>query len=233
MGTNSGGLNTKKESLFSLVNQFSPSIITIQETKFNFYGTIKIPGYEIFENLRKEKQGGGLLTAVDLDLNPVLITSNEDVDLLVIQFEIENNKIRSINGYGPQEDDEDFKINLFWQSIETEIICAKEENCLVIIQLDANAKVGNGVIENDPHPISKNGKIMLEMVKRQGFVIANGTTKCRGKITRERVMNEKTERSIIDYYILCERMAGFLEDMHIDDEREFVLKHNVKKRKTT
>ena len=92
--------------------------------------------------------GGGLLSAVHLDLNPALITSSEDIDLLVVQLEIENAKIRLINGYGPQEDDDEIKINLFWQSIETEIMCAKEENCLVIIQLDANAKVGKDDIEN-------------------------------------------------------------------------------------
>ena len=46
-------------------------------------------------------------------------------------------------------------------------------------------------------------------------------------------MHEKTEQSTIDYYyyILCERMDNYLESMHIDDEREFMLKHTVKKRK--
>ena len=43
-----------------------------------FPGTIKIEGYQIFENLR-EGLGGGLLTAIDISLNPVL-TGNEDFE---------------------------------------------------------------------------------------------------------------------------------------------------------
>ena len=87
VGTNAGGLNLKRESLFSLINQLRPSIITIQETKFMFYGSLKIPGYEIFENLRKDNMGGGLLTAALVDLNPVVITDNEGIDNLVIQVD--------------------------------------------------------------------------------------------------------------------------------------------------
>ena len=49
IGTNSAGLNSKRESLFHLVNTLNPSVITIQETKFNHYRTLKIPDYEIFE----------------------------------------------------------------------------------------------------------------------------------------------------------------------------------------
>ena len=49
LGTNSAGLNSKKESLFSLVNRFTPSVITIQETKLSKIGSFQIPGYQIFE----------------------------------------------------------------------------------------------------------------------------------------------------------------------------------------
>ena len=57
VGTNAAGLNSKKESLFSLVNTLKPSILTIQETKCLFYGSIKIPGYEVIEHLRKDRLG--------------------------------------------------------------------------------------------------------------------------------------------------------------------------------
>ena len=111
IGTNSDGLNTKRESLFYLVNKLWPSIITIQETKFTHYGTLKIPGYEVFENLRVDKKDVGLLTAILSDLNPAIIDSDIDVELLIVQINIGNLKIRVFNGYGPQEDDNINKMN--------------------------------------------------------------------------------------------------------------------------
>ena len=99
--------------------------------------------------MRGEKEGGGLLTAVLFDLDPVIITAEDNIEVLVVQFNMEGHKVRIINGYGPQEDDDSHKINEFWQFIELEIISAKQEGCLVVIQMDANAKIGNECINND------------------------------------------------------------------------------------
>ena len=68
IGSNSAGLNPKRGSLFNLINNLKPSIITIQETKLMHYRTIKIPGYEVFEHLREDRNGDGLLTAALLEL---------------------------------------------------------------------------------------------------------------------------------------------------------------------
>ena len=76
VGTNSAGLNTKRESFFHLVNTVKPSLITLQETKVSARGTIKLPGYQCFEHIRANKGGGGLLTAALHDLNPTLITEH-------------------------------------------------------------------------------------------------------------------------------------------------------------
>ena len=168
IGTNSAGLNPKKESLFQLINKIKPSVLTIQETKFMQYRMLKLEGYEIFENIRTETTGGGLLTAVDLDLNPFLISKHGDVEIMVVQFEIIEIKLRIINGYGPQEDDDASRIKLFWHTIETEVEFAMEEGCLIIFQCDANAKVGYSVVKGDPNPMSSNGKILLDLINRKG-----------------------------------------------------------------
>ena len=51
--------------------------MTLQETKVKNKGSIKVKGYQIFEKTRNGKGGGGvgLLTAVDEDLDPVLVSS--------------------------------------------------------------------------------------------------------------------------------------------------------------
>ena len=228
IGTNSAGLNSKRESLFHLVNTLNPSVITIQETKFNHYRTLKIPDYEIFEQLRGDKMGGGLFTAILVKLNPHLISTSCDVELLVVQFQIGNLHIRIINGYGPQEDDSVEKINFFWKTLESEINCAKEEGCSVIVQMDANAKIGSELLVGDPNPTSNNGRKLIDLVNRMGLHIGNVNTKCVGTITRERQTNNKVEKSVLDYYIFCDTLINFLEEMIIDENRKWVLKNTSK-----
>ena len=76
-GNNCDGIKNKVESLKVNVTSFSPSIVTLQETKLKSKNSFKIPGYQFFERLRCQKDGGGLLTAIDENLDPVLVFSNE------------------------------------------------------------------------------------------------------------------------------------------------------------
>ena len=87
IGTNADGLKLKKESFFQIINNIKPSVITVQETKFSTKGTIKIPGYQVFETVRANQHGGGLLTAAHNDINPVIITDGrENNDILTASF---------------------------------------------------------------------------------------------------------------------------------------------------
>jgi exonuclease III len=111
------------------MNKYRPSAITLQETKLSKPGMIKLPGYQVFEQNRKNRRGGGLLTAVDEDTNPVLIsTSKEDNEILTIQADLGQEKLRIINAYGPQEDDGNQKVLGFWQDIEAEIMNAENND---------------------------------------------------------------------------------------------------------
>ena len=174
LGTNAAGLNSKRESLYSVINLMSPSVMTVQETKFSKPGMLKIPGYQVFEKVRKMKKGGGLLTAADEDLNPVLIsTGEEDNEIITIEVNINEHRIRIINGYGPQEDEDSQRVLSFWQEIESEVMKAKDDDCL--IQMDANAKVGKEIIKDDPNQATNNGKLMLDIIERQKLKIAKGS----------------------------------------------------------
>ena len=138
-----------------------------------------------------------------------------------------------INAYGPQEDESQQKIFSFWTEVENEVIKARDNGCLILIQTDANAKVGKAEIKNDPHETSNNGKILLEMVRRQNLTIGNSLDKCKGLITRERKTVEKTEKSVIDFIILCEDLKEYLEEIVIDDERVHALTKYGKNGKIT
>ena len=226
LGTNCNGITNKQDSLRSAIMTFKPSIVNLQETKVRKYGSLKLKGYQIFEKIRKDGNGGGLLTAADENLNPVLISTGreEDSEILTIQVKAGGYDIRIINGYGPQEAECDKEnVYKFWQEIEDEILKAKDDNCLILIQLDANAKIGREKIKEDPNNESPNGRIFLDIVDRQNLTIANTLELCKGVITRERVTLNKVEKSVIDYIVVCEEMKKYLEEMIIDDDRFHVL----------
>ena len=155
LGSNSAGLRAKRESLEAIIGILKqPSCITIQETKLPKKANFKLANYQVFQKNRNSS-GGGLLTAVDPNLNPMLITSkNEEAEILTVQLELNDKKLRVINGYGPQEDDTQQNRLNFWLGLEEEIISAKSESCMVIIQMDANAKVGRNIISQDPNNVT-------------------------------------------------------------------------------
>ena len=125
---------------------------------------------------------------------------NEDIEILVVQCNIGKMNIRIINGYGPQEDDPIIKKLTFWQTLEQEINAAKNANCMTLIQMDGNAKLGKNIIKQDPHNISENGKLMKDLIESESLVLLNSSQLCMGAMTRQRVTKNKEEKSIIDFF---------------------------------
>ena len=217
LGSNANGLKAKFESLLNIINIFDrPSCITIQETKLRNSGSYKIPGYQVFQ-LNRHGFGGGLLTAVHDDLAPVLVTVDEEVELLVVQVKIGNKKIRIFNGYGPQENNPDESLN-FWSALEKEIILSKQENCCILIQMDANAK-----LESTLHKMSENGRLLLNLVQQQNLFIFNELPICKGMVTRHRITKNGEEKATLDYIVGCDELSTFVENVLIDEDRLFTL----------
>ena len=224
-GTNANGIISKIDSLKHNINIFNPSIITLQETKVKRKGLVKLPGYQVFELPRVEGSRLGLLTAINDQLSPVVITADEDskVEVLTVQLRAGNSDLRVINAYGPQEDACNDDILIFWQVLEEEILSAKANNCLVIVQLDANAKVGGQLILGDPHSTSDNGKLLIDLTTRQNLTICNSLNHCQGVITRERETIAGSEKSVLDYVLVCDRLKDSVDRMFIDENRMFTL----------
>ena len=192
----------------------------LQETKLNSRGNFKFKDYQIFESPSSGLEGG-LLTAIDPDIAAVVIT--EESDLLIIQIEVVDQKIRIFNCYGPQEYDSKEKVNLFWIELERAVIDAKDNGCMCLIEMDANAKLGSHVIKDDPHVQSENGVVMIEMLRRQNLFVLNADDKCSGTITRHRKTIHGEENSVIDYIVVCDKLNSLLAKMIVDDERQYVL----------
>ena len=88
VGNNVAGAASKWASIRRLVRVKSPAIVSLQETKFQVSGKHKLEGYIVYEHLRKQKTaGGGILLAVNKDLNPALASEGgDDVEALTVDI---------------------------------------------------------------------------------------------------------------------------------------------------
>ena len=107
LGTNAAGLLNKKDSFERNIELFKPVAFFLQETKTKSKNKLKVKDYTCFEYIRKNRGGGGLMTVVHNKMNPVSIGNETEDEVIVVEAEIGKDKIRLINGYGPQEDDEE------------------------------------------------------------------------------------------------------------------------------
>ena len=139
------------------------------------------------------------MLAVHQDLKPKLIEEyNEPFELIVVEVETDKQNVRIMTGVGPQENWEETKRMPFFIALESEIVKAQMAGKGVIIEIDANSKLGSSYIPNDPHIMSPNGKILASIIDNNALIVGNGSTKCKGVITRKRITRERTEESCID-----------------------------------
>ena len=66
---------------------------------------------------------------------------------------------------------------------------------------------------------------MLEdfLIRNSNLTLVNSLQLCEGLITRIRQAKNKTEKSILDFFIVCDKVRPFLEKMTIDEARQHVL----------
>ena len=89
--------------------------------------------------------------------------------------------------------------------------------------MDSNSKLWPSIIPDDPHPQSSNGKLLESVIKENNLKVLNGSSICSGTITRQRTTINSTEKSIIDHFIVCADMYGFIVKLQIDEQRKYCL----------
>ena len=226
-----GIIGGKRKSLLSEVKGTGSNVVTLQETHCRRKGKIMIPDMVIFEAIRNVK-GGGTLVACHKDLNPKLVEEYDDeLELLVVEIKLKGKQIRIISGYGPQETWVEEKRRPFFTALETEIERAMLAGKSLIVEMDANSKLGAKYIGKDPHGISQNGVILASIVERHQLVVVNGSTKCTGTITRRRVTKKRVEESVIDIVLVSSDMMENLVEMKVDEAKEHVLTKVTKTKK--
>ena len=174
IGANTAGLLNKIQSLKSLISRFEPAVILLQETKVRSKNKLKLDNYFVYEHIRTESGGGGLLTAVHKSLEPVEITNIEDgEEILTVEAIINNKKVRFINDYGPQETASEDNRKAFFNFLDLEVRKAKTARSLVCIEMDSNAKLGSKLIPLDPKPQSANGMLLAQVLENNNLTVVN------------------------------------------------------------
>ena len=79
------------------------------------------------------------------------------------------------------------------------------------------------VIPNDPHTQSGNGLLLHNLIERNNLVVCNGTSLCKGLITRSRTTVNGTEKSVIDFVITCEELFALMIEMVVDEKKEYTV----------
>ena len=228
IGVNAAGLMSKLESFDFILYSLKPSIFSVQETKVYRPGKIKTDhskNYTIYELHRKKTLGGGIALGVLNSLDPLWIDEgDDDSEYIVVGITIGQLKARIISAYGVQESAPVERKAKFWSDIDHQVKQADFNREGVILQMDGNFWAGPGLIRSDPNPQNRNGEIFEEFMKNNpSLYLINGTDLCDGDITRERITEKRNERSILDFFLVCEKLKPFVTKMKIDNQREYPL----------
>ena len=228
IGVNAAGISSKLCSFDNLLYTLKPTIFFVEETKLKTAGKIKTEntkGYQIFELNRSGKAGGGLAIGALSDTDPVWISEGDnDVEILVIEISVNEIQIRCIVAYGPQEGALSDKKEQFWLRMSAEIEEAQVNEKAIILQMDGNLWGGPELIKNDPNKCNNNGLHFKKFLSKHPFLsVVNNLDLCEGSITRKRVTIKGIEISILDFFIVCDKLKPFIETMIIDEAKEYAL----------
>ena len=174
VGNNADGLMNKLESLENILSE-NPSVVFLQEIRSHRPGRIKTPSsgkytwYELHRTSSAEKgqKGGGIALGVVNVLTPSWISEgDDDCEAITVEIWVEGFPIRLICGYGPQNYDQQYRKNKFWDYLDKEVKNASNNGSACILQMDGNLWAGKNIIKNDPKNQNQNGKYFEKFLNK-------------------------------------------------------------------
>ena len=224
-GVNPAGARSKWITWKKIIRQSDACLWTMQETKCSQANQLKMDNFIIYEKIRCIKEGGGVAIAAKKDLNPVLTSEgNDDVEAISIDIHPSKITISCTSAYGPQQRDSLAKKLRFWQYLDKVTDIAWKDGKGFYLQGDLNAWLGSDIIPGDPNIQNENGKLFNSFLKRHPQLnVVNSLPVCQGLITRKRdLINGKSEKSVIDYVVVCTRVLPYITAMIIDEANQFI-----------
>ena len=200
----------------------------LQETKLKPNETIlceSINDFNVYYMNRQNSQGGGVALGVKKEFKSTLVNEGDDEsEAISVRVFIKELSTRVVAAYGPQENATKEKKDKFWEFLEKEANEAELEGDGFILQMDGNLHAGSGIIKGDPNVQNRNGKLFSEFLDRNpNLIVVNSLDVCQGVITRKREFENKQEESVLDFFIINEKIRPFVEKMIIDEEKQISL----------
>ena len=132
--------------------------------------------------------------------------------------------ILCVLGYGPQLGDSKTRKDQLWEYLGHEVQTASDKDIGLILQIDSNAWVGNNIIPGDPNNQNGNGKLLQKFLEANpALTVENSLKCCNGIITRHRTTTTGEEKSILDLFIVCQKILPHIKHMKIDHEENYWL----------
>ena len=74
--------------------------------------------------------------------------------------------------------------------------------------------------KNDPNPQNQNGGLFFEFLQRNtSLVVVNSENICEGVITRQRKVQSRIEKAVLDFFVVNDKFAPFLKKMIVDEKK--------------
>ena len=197
--------------------------MAITETNLKPKQKLQINGYRWIGRPRCEKLGGGIGFLIKNSLVGRFTVEpfhNSTIEDLWITCCLQNNQRLTIGTYyGKQESCSNRLADEEFSQLNAKIteLLIRHENLLLVG--DFNAKIGNdheGIPQNNNY-ISRNGKLLRDMVKTCNLTLLNSTQACKGLWTRVNTKNHE-ERSVLDYALSSKSLETQVKSMTIDEE---------------
>ena len=233
IGNNVDGILKKLESLENLIVNEKPAVIFLQETQVKRSGRIKTPSSKFYtwyelnrtKDAPKGERGGGVAIGVQNALQPSWVSEGDnDSETITVEIWIQGFPVRLICGYGPQLYDGTTRKDKFWKYLDTEVKSAKENGAGVILQMDGNLWAGKNIIKDDPKTQNENGKRFENFLKMNTHLtVVNALEICEGTFTRIKHTKRGDQRTIIDFFVVCDQILPLLTKMTIDEKGENIM----------
>ena len=192
-----------------------------QEGKIGLKSSGKYTFYELHrtKSAQKGEKGGGIALGVLNSLEPSWISEgDDDCETITVEVWVSGFPIRLVCGYGPQEYDQNEQKIKFWDYLNKEVSDALQDRAAFVLQMDGNLWAGEGIIKGDPKKQNQNGKFFENfLLKNKHLTVVNALPQCDGLFTRIKQTKNGTQKSILDFFVICYKLLPLVTDMKIDE----------------
>ena len=116
--------------------------------------------------------------------------------------------------------------------MDEEVYRANESGSGLVLHFDGTLWAGTNIIPGDPRKQNRNGKLFEEFLSRNPHLsVVNNLPLCQGLITRSRLRDGILEESVLDFFLVCDRVLPFVTSMVIDESRKYILTNYEQVRK--